>query len=713
MKKILLLCILHLTAITLYAQYPFKDTSLSVESRIDDLLKRLTIEEKANMMLYNSKAIERLGIPEYNWWNEALHGVARNGKATVFPQAIGLAATFDPELIETVANAISDEARAKYNASIKAGIRGQYSGLTFWSPNVNIFRDPRWGRGQETYGEDPFLSGTIGRAFVRGMQGYDSKYLKTAACAKHFVVHSGPEKIRHSFDATVNERDFRDTYLPAFRMLVDENVEAIMCAYNRTNTEPCCGSKYLLNDILRKEFKFKGHIVTDCWALADFINGHKIAKDEVEAATMAIKAGVNLNCGYVYRFIPDAVKQGKITGKEVDQALRTLLRTRFKLGLFDSIPSDPWAGYSPAYVSSSFHKVLARVSAGKSVVLLKNNSVLPLNHKIKSLYVTGPTANDAEMLLGNYNGIPDEIVTILEGIMRKIGVETQLQYHRGCGITTFANNGVDIAATSEATIVCLGLNSEMEGEAGDAIFSDNDGDRNRISLPESQIKFLQELKKNAGKKPLIVVLTGGSAITIEEIEPLADAILMVWYPGEQGGNAVADVLFGDRNPSGRLPITFYKSVNDLPPFENYAMKGRTYRYFTGEVRYPFGFGLSYSAFSYNNLTLDKTKIKAGETTRVKVEVTNISKISGEEVVQLYIRKNNSKIVRPVKELKGFRNVMIPAGYTQTVTFELTPKLFEYYDTEKKQYTIEKGSYTLYVGKSSDEKDLTKVELEIK
>ena len=613
MKKISLLFVglLLLGPTALKAQQAnvpvYENYSLPIDERVDDLISRMNIEEKASQMMDAASALPKLNVPQYGWWSEALHGVARAGKATVFPQAIGMAATFDPELIKEVSTAISDEGRAMYNVAVKRGFHEICQGLTFWSPNINIFRDPRWGRGHETYGEDPFLTGAIGKAFVQGMQGDDPKYLKTAACAKHYAVHSGPEGLRHEFNAVVSDKDLYETYLPAFKTLVDANVEAVMCAYNRTDDEPCCGSNRLLTRILRNDWGFKGHVVSDCGALANIHGDHHFTKTEEETVALAIKNQVNLNCGDTYKAIPSAVKQGLVTEAEVDQALHKLLKTRFKLGMFDPEGVNPYSKLGQEAVHSEAHKQLARKVAQKSIVMLKNNGTLPIANDCKYVFVTGPMAGNVDVLMSNYYGVSDDMTTILEGITGKIAPGSKIGYRYGILPDRENLNPMDwstgMAGDAEVTVAVLGVSPMNEGEEGEAIASADKGDRLDSRLPESQLNYLRKLRKAAGNKKIVVVLTGGSAITSPEIEELADAILFVWYPGEQGGNAVADVLFGDANPSGRLPITFPKSINDLPAFEDYSMVGRTYRYMEKEPLFPFGFGLSYTKFTYSNLKL--------------------------------------------------------------------------------------------------------------
>ncbi len=682
--------------------FPFQNPELTFDERINDLISRLTLEEKASLMLHNSLAIERLGIPEYNWWNECLHGVARAGKATVFPQAIGMAATFDEDLLFRVATAISDEARAKHHEAVRKGNRAQYLGLSFWTPNINIFRDPRWGRGQETYGEDPLLTSILGTAFVKGLQGDDPKYLKASACAKHYVVHSGPEKGRHFFNALPNEKDFRETYLPGFQYLVEKaKVEAVMCAYNRTYDKPCCGSEYLLNDILRKEWGFEGHIVSDCWALDDIWLRHKVVSERVDAAAMAVKAGVNLNCGYIYKYLPKAVDTGLIEEQIVDKALRPLLKTRFKLGLFDPDEMNPYTNISTDVVNCEKHKQLAYETASKSIVLLKNeNNALPLNKQtLKNLLVLGPTAADVTSLVGNYNGYSGELVTFVEGIVGKANAGTVVEYNQGF---MFHNDslfhGFWQASRADAVVVCLGINSLYEGEEGDAMLNSNGGDRLKIELPENQIKFVKMVKEQIGDRPLIVVITGGSAMAIPEIDELADAVLFAWYPGEQGGNALADIIFGDVNPSGKLPVTFYKSTSDLPPFEDYSMEGRTYKYFHGETLYPFGFGLSYTNFEFLELEIKKKDKKL----ELSIAIQNSGELTGEEVIQVYAKKVNPSVSQPIKKLIGFNRIKLENGEIQSIQISIDTDWLRYWDVDQQKYLIEPGEYEIQVGSSSDD-----------
>jgi beta-glucosidase len=684
--------------------YPFQDPANSIDIRVDDLVNRLTLEEKAGMMVNNSPAIERLGIPEYNWWNECLHGVGRAGKATVFPQAIGMAATFDDELIHQVASAISDEARAKHHAALKKGNRAQYTGLTFWTPNINIFRDPRWGRGQETYGEDPYLTSRMGTAFVRGLQGDHPKYLKASACAKHFVVHSGPEESRHHFNAAPEELDFRETYLPAFKALVEAGVESVMCAYNRLYEEPCCGSKYLLNEILKEEWGFQGHIVTDCGALDDIWLRHKVVDEKVEAAAMAANAGVNLNCGSLYQYLPVAVKMGLVEEATLDANLRSLLRTRFKLGLLDPEEKIPWSSISPEIVNNETHRQLAYETASKSIVMLKNNGVLPLDmNEPSSILVAGPTAADMTALMANYNGFSGNMVTILEGINNVVDPGTTVDYSQGF---LFNNDslfhGYWRAGMADIIVLCIGLNTLLEGEDGDALFNPHGGDRRKIELPSNQVTYVREMRNRNPDKKIIVIVTGGGAVALPEINELADAILFAWYPGEQGGNAIADILFGKVNPSGKLPVTFYKSTDDLPAFEDYSMKGRTYRFFNGEPLYPFGYGLGYTEFVYDNLNIDNTLFGENETVDLSFDISNAGERDGEEVVQIYISEVDPGTGSPIRSLVDFKRVSVARGSSINVKIQLPVSRFARWDAESKAYLTNSGKYLLQVGASSDD-----------
>jgi len=682
----------------------YLDTSKPIDDRIKDLVSRLTLEEKVSQMMYASPAIPRMNIPEYNWWNECLHGVARSGTATVFPQVIGLGATYDEELISKIGTVISDEARAMYNASIKNGYHLQYGGLTFWAPNINIFRDPRWGRGQETYGEDPFLTSTLGVALVKALQGDNPKYLKVAACAKHFAVHSGPEKLRHQFNAHVSDKDLFETYLPAFKALVDAKVEAVMCAYNRTNDMPCCGNDVLLKQILRDQWHFTGHIVSDCWAINDFDGGHKVTKDSLESAIMAFKNGVNLNCGNsFYPNLVIACNRGLLNENEIDLSLSILLKTRFKLGMFDPPENNPYNSIPENIINSEEHRQLAREAALKSFVLLKNkNNTLPLKKNICSIFLTGPNATSVDVLLGNYFGVNNKMSTILEGLAGKIAPGCQLLYEEGCLPDRPNINQIDWSTgnskNADATIIVMGISGLLEGEEGESIASANFGDKFDLNIPQNQIDYLKKLRQTAGSKPIIAIVTGGSPMNLSEVHELADAVLLVWYPGEEGGNAVADIVFGDVSPSGKLPVTFPKSIDQLPPYEDYSMIGRTYRYMKKEPFYPFGFGLSYTKFIYSNIKLLANQIKSGQSLEVEVNITNSGSYESDEVVQLYITNLEMPFRVPLFSLKGFKRIHLKPNESVKTKFTITPELMSVIDESGKSI-INKGKVKIFIGGS--------------
>ena len=823
-------------------KFQFQNTNLSTQERVENLLSEMTLQEKIDQMRYQSPAIERLGIPEYNWWNECLHGVARAGYATVFPQSISIAASWDTQLVNEVANAISDEARAKHHEFERRGLRKIYQGLTFWSPNINIFRDPRWGRGHETYGEDPYLTGQMGLQFVKGLQGDDPNYLKVVATAKHFAVHSGPEPSRHVFDAIVSERDLRETYLPAFRTLVvDGDVYSVMGAYNRLNGQACCASKQL-SGILRDEWGFKGYVVSDCWAIADLWQTHKVAKDEAEAAAMAVKQGTDLECGDTYKALPEAVKRGLITEKDLDVCVGRLMTARFKLGMFDPDEKVAYAQIPFSVNDNPAHDNLARVAAQKSIVLLKNGgNILPLKKNFGRIAVIGPNADEVESLWGNYNGIPSHPVTVLQGIKNKVSPQIEVIYAQGSELATgisklvpipsiyleiedgkqgasgeyFANNklegqplftridnnidfyweagspdprlpvdnfgirwttflkvpqtgeyeiggwsmpsfkiscegkeilagnnehhafhgskkmkletgkryklefdymnyhgdgdarllwatpqpnmqaqAVEAARKSDVVVLVLGLNQRLEGEEMPIqVDGFKGGDRTHLNLPKTQSDLMEALK--ATGKPVVLVLINGSALSINYAAENIDAILTAGYPGQEGGNAVADVLFGDYNPAGRLPVTYYKSIEQLPAFENYDMEGRTYRYFRQTPLYPFGFGLSYTHFTYSDLNLQK-EAKVGDQIHVSVKITNDGDRDGDEVVQLYLTDEKASTPRPIRQLEGFKRIALKKGESQTVQFTLEPRQLSMINDKEKQ-VIEPGYFTVSIG----------------
>ncbi|WP_282122259.1 glycoside hydrolase family 3 C-terminal domain-containing protein [Algibacter mikhailovii] len=676
------------------------DDAISFEERALLLIDAMTLEEKVTQFLNDSPAIPRLGISEYNWWNESLHGIARNGKATIFPQGIAMGATFNPNLIHDMATAISDEGRAKYKIAQAMGNKGLYAGLTYWSPNVNIFRDPRWGRGQETYGEDPFLTSKIGVAYVKGVQGNDPKYFKATACAKHFAVHSGPEELRHHFNAEPSKLDLYETYLPAFEALVTKgNVQGVMGAYNAVYGEPACSSEFLLDELLKKQWGFDGYIVSDCGALGDIMKGHKKVNTAEKAAALAMKAGVNLNCGWVYNNIKAAIDKGLITEALIDERLKQLLLIRFRLGFFDKEESNPYNEVKPEVINSDEHKNLARKVAQQSIVLLKNaNNVLPLKKDIKNLYVTGPFSSSSNILIANYYGMSANLVTVLEGITDKVSLGTSLNYRQG--VLPFSKNlnplnwAPKVAGQVEATIVVVGISNEIEGEEVDAIASEFKGDRRDLKLPQSQIDYLKELYEYK-KGPIIVVIGTGSPVSLEEIEPLADAIVCMWYPGEQGGNAIADVLFGDVAPSGHLPITFPKNVNQLPAFDDYSMKGRTYKYMFHEPLYPFGFGLSYSSSKFSNIQLNSQKLKLDDELRISVDLQNTGKTNFEEVVQVYLVPVDGPDYLPMYSLKGFERVQLDANETKTINFYLNSEDLKQVNVNGEKVWL-KGTYKIII-----------------
>ncbi len=679
----------------------YLDTARPFAERVQDLIARLTLQEKVGLMSHPAKGVPRLGIPAYNYWSEALHGVAGNGRATVFPQAIGMAATWDRDLIQRVASAVGDEARAKYHEALRRkGFTDWFQGLTFWSPNVNIFRDPRWGRGQETWGEDPFLTGEMGAAFVRGLQGDHPKYLKAAACAKHYAVHSGPERLRHAFNAIVSRRELYDTYLPAFKKLVMEaRVEAVMGAYNRTLDEPCCASQLLLGDILRGEWGFQGHVVSDCGALSDFHNNHKVTRDAAESAALALRRGCDLGCDSVFDEIPEAIRRGLISEAEVDQALERTLGTRFKLGMFDPPEEVPFTTISMDVVACPEHCRLAYQAAAESVVLLKNkNNILPIRPTTRSIFVTGPTATCLEVLLGNYYGVNNQMSTLLEGITGRVPEGMGMAYHPGALLTQPNANEKTWAPWSaqraDLTIACVGSSPLLEGEEGDSLLTPNNGDRDDIRLPASQVEYIKQLAIHGAK--IVLVVTGGSPLALGEVEDLVEAILFVWYPGQEGGKAVADVLFGDVSPSGKLPVTFPKSLDQLPPFEDYGMAGRTYRYMTQEPLYPFGFGLSYSCFEYAELVLEKSTVQAGESLGMSVKVSNVGQCAAAEVVQFYLTDLEASVPVPLRHLVGFERVFLQPGESRTVQFTLTPEMMSFFD-EQGKLKLEAGAFRLEVG----------------
>ena len=671
-----------------------------------ELVSKMTIEEKCSQMLHHAEAIDRLGIPKYCWWNEALHGVARAGDSTMFPQAIGLGATFDEDLVRRAADVTSTEGRAKYNEFTKHGDRDIYKGLTYWAPNVNIFRDPRWGRGHETYGEDPYLTGQLGMAFVEGLQGEDPDHPKAAACAKHFAVHSGPEADRHHFDARVNDQDLYDTYLYAFKRLVkDAKVEAVMGAYNRVNGEPACGSKRLLKDILRGDWGFEGHVVSDCWAIRDFHENHKVTGCEVESAALAVNNGCDLNCGCVYEKLLYAYKAGLVTEETIDESVARLMEIRLRLGTlegqttkYDEIPYE--------VVECKEHVDLALAAARKSLVLLKNDGILPLKKgEHKTIGVIGPNANSRAALVGNYEGMSSEYITVLEGIQRYVGDDVRIFHSDGTPLwkdrthvlsearDTFAE-AMAVAEHSDLVVMCLGLDATIEGEEGDAGNEFGSGDKKGLKLPGLQQELLEKI--TAIGKPVVLLILAGSALDLSWAQDNVNAIMHCWYPGARGGKAIAQVLFGEESPSGKLPLTFYASDKDLPAFEDYSMDNRTYRYFKGTPLYPFGYGLSYSKVKYENAAVDKAKGNIGDTFKLTCDITNAGDMSQIETVQVYVKDVEASTRVPIRSLRKIKKVELAAGETKKVEIELSARDFAIID-EKGRCIVEPGLFTVSIG----------------
>jgi beta-glucosidase len=695
----------------------WKDPTQPLKARIRDLVGRMSLEEKAQQVCNVAPSIPRIGLPAYDYWNECLHGVGRNGIATVFPQAIGMAASFDPALLHTVADAIATEARAKNREYTEAhnGDSVNYTGLSFWSPNINIFRDPRWGRGQETYGEDPFLTSRMAVAYIRGLQGDDPKYYKAVACAKHFAVHSGPEISRHTFDANPSERDLYETYLPQFEAAVTEgHVGAVMGAYNRLFGVPCCGSPLLLSNLLRGQWGFKGHVVSDCGAISDFFYGHGYSPTIEAAAATAIKVGCDLSCGTEYKQLADAVSDKLLSESELDRAVGRLLEARFRLGLFDPPAMVPYAKIPANDYDTPANDELSLRMARESVVLLKNDGVLPLDRtKLHKIAVMGFNAFYTNMLVGNYEGVPSHPVTIADGIATLLGTNVsivkmvasplavQVGDNNLAGYDNAREKAVEAAKTVDAIIYVGGICAELEREFMNVPFEGfNHGDRTKIELPSVQTDLLKALV--ATGKPVIFVNCSGSAIAMPWEAEHVSAILQAWYPGQEGGKAVADVLFGNVNPSGRLPITFYSATTDLPDFLDYSMEQRTYRYFRGKPLFAFGHGLSYTQFKYDAAQLDKAQVSANDTIHVKLDLSNTGSRDGDEVVQVYFRHVNSAVSQPNEALCGFQRVAVAVKQTAHVDIAVPVKQLRYWDTGKKEYAVEPGNYEIMVGAASDD-----------
>lgn len=679
--------------------------------RAKELVGKMTIEEKAGQLRYNSLPVKRLGIPAYNWWNEALHGVARAGVATSFPQAIGMAAAFDDEMMEEIGDKIAIEGRAKYNAYSEKNDRDIYKGLTFWSPNVNIFRDPRWGRGHETYGEDPFLTSQLGVAFIKGLQG-DGEYLKSAACAKHFAVHSGPEELRHEFNAEVSQKDLYETYLPAFEACVkDADVEAVMGAYNRTNGEPCCASPTLMQKILRNDWEFKGHYVSDCWAIRDFHEHHKVTRTPTESAALALKAGCDVNCGNTYLFMLMALEQGLVTEEDITKSAERLFTTRYLLGLFDKTEYDE-IPYEK--VECQEHLELAQKVARKGMVLLKNEGILPLDkEKLKTIGVIGPNANSRVSLVGNYHGTSSRYITVLEGIQDEVGDKVRVLYSEGCHLykdrveplaykQDRLSEALTVAEHSDVVILCLGLDETLEGEEGDTGNSYASGDKMDLQLPEVQRELLEVVTKTG--KPVIVCVMTGSAMDLQFADEHVGAILQTWYPGARGGKAIADLLFGKESPSGKLPITFYRDLEGMPEFTDYSMKGRTYRFLEKSPLYPFGYGLTYSKVVVEEAELMEPIIENQEMT-IKAVVENKGNYDTDEVVQVYLKDLESTYAVKNGNLCAFKRIHLKKGERKEVILKV-PYQALFAINEEGERGLDSQSFVFSVGLSQgDERSI--------
>lgn len=680
----------------------YQNETLSFEERAEDLVNHMTVEEAASQLLFEAAPIPRLGVKAFNWWNEALHGAARSGMATVFPQAIGMAAMFDDEMVKKIADVIAMEGRAKYNTFQKYGDYGIYKGITFWSPNLNVFRDPRWGRGQETYGEDPYLIGKLGRAFIKGLQGDDPRYMKTAACAKHFAVHSGPEKERHEFNAVASKQDLEETYLPQFKEAVDAGVEGVMGAYNRTNGEPCCGSRTLMVDLLRNKWKFKGYFTSDCWAIADFHLHHMVTDTPTESVALALKNGCDLNCGNTYAYLLAALKEGLISEEDIRRSAVRLMTTRMKLGMFDK--ETPFDQIPYDVVDCEEHQRLNEEVTRKSLVLLKNNGILPLDKaKLKNVAVIGPNANSITVLNGNYHGTANRYYTLLEAVRDALpGV--RVNYSKGSHLYEYkledpgyagdclaeVKQQVDLA---DVVILAVGMDETIEGEE---ILNSEEftGDKKDLRLPETQRNLIRTVIER--NKPVILVNMTGSAVDFEHGN-YADAIIQAWYPGAMGGKAIADLIFGVYSPSGRLPVTFYSNANHLPAFEDYSMENRTYKFFQEQPLYPFGYGLSYTTFTYSDLNCRETMVP-GESVSVSVTVKNTGRMASDEIVEIYLRDEDASVRVPVHKLVGCKRIFLQPDERKKVTFTIDARQFCIIN-EDGEHLYEAGFYTIYAGGS--------------
>ena len=675
----------------------------AARKRAEELVSKMTLEEAASQLRFDAPAIERLGIPEYNWWNEGLHGVARAGTATSFPQAIALGATFDEELMGKIGETVSTEGRAKYNEISSMGDRDIYKGLTFWSPNINVFRDPRWGRGQETYGEDPYLISRLAIPFIKGLQG-DGEYMKAAACAKHFAVHSGPEEKRHEFDVKPTPKDLRETYLPAFEACIKEaGVEAVMGAYNRVNGEPCCGHSYL-QDIIRDEWGFEGHIVSDCWAIRDFHEHHKVTKTPEESAALALNKGCDLNCGCTYVHLMKAYNKGLVTEEAIRKAAVRLFTTRYLLGMFDKTEFD---GLTYLDVETKESIALAKRASDEGIVMLKNDGILPLDkNKVKVISVIGPNADARLPLMGNYYGTSSEYITALEGIRNAAGDDVRILYSEGCDISRTKPDPLSrdyntiaeaeaVMKRSDLVILCIGLNETLEGEEGDQGNQYASGDKSNLSFPKPQLRLIEAVKK-AGK-PFIVVVMTGSAMDLTPFSEEASAILQAWYPGARGGLSIGDIVFGKVNPSGKLPVTLSRSVDDLPDFEDYSMKNRTYKYTEHEPLYPFGFGLTYGKVTIANAAVSDTSANARENGfDVTVSVKNEGSVKTGEVVQIYAKALEDKNEVRNYKLIGFKRITLDAGESADVTISITADALKVVTDDGERVTPT-GKIAIYAG----------------
>jgi beta-glucosidase len=691
----------------------YDDPDQPIDMRVDDLIRRMSLKEKIDQLVNAAGQIERLGVQGYDYWNECLHGVARNGYATVFPQATGMAAMWDTELMHCIADVISTEARAKFNALGEVETYHRYQGLTMWSPNINIFRDPRWGRGQETYGEDPYLTTQLGNAFITGLQGNEDTYLKVAACAKHYAVHSGPEPRRRSFDVEPSQRDLYETYLPQFEAAVCEaGVESVMGAYNSLYGEPCNTNHFLLTEVLREKWKFAGHVVADCGAIRSIYAHHRLVETAEEAVARAVKAGCDLDCGVTFGSLLTARKEGLITDEEIDLALHRLLRTRFRLGMFDPVENVCWSSITPDQNDSSEHQALALKAAEESMVLLKNDGILPLDKSaLKKVAVIGANADSVEALLGNYHGDPTAPLTFLAGIRTALGDNVEILVDEGCPLALpkdhpevddfIFTNAIKLSADADVVLYFGGISGELEGEEMPVKMDGfNGGDRTFIELPPVQTALLKEL--HATGTPVIFVNCSGGAVAFPWEAEHLPAILQAWYPGQAAGTATANILFGDYNPSGKLPVTFYRSTQDLPHYYDYSMADRTYRYFKGTPLYAFGHGLSYTQFEYGRLETDSASLGDDESITVSFELANAGTMGGEEVVQLYARHLESSVPSPLHSLAAFKRVFLKQGERKTIELDLNAQALRHWDVEREAYVIESGKIEIQVGASSSD-----------